>query len=288
MISRRAALALPLVAACRRLRDVEAPSGVVVTRVRFAASAARGGPTRATVLSPREGGPWPVLVALPGRGEVARGPEAAADGWLVDYRLDRAITAATRGVRRDDLGGHVGDERLRALAALPRYRGLVVVCPDIGDILSGERRLDACEAWGRALVDDALPEVRRAFATTAATGIDGVSLGGRAALLVGLAHPRVFASVGSLQAAIRAVEVPELVERARAWRAASPGGALRLLTSDGDYFRPALGELSGALAAASVRHEHVVVAGPHDYSFNRGPGGIELVTFHDEALRSAR
>ncbi len=285
MIGRRAVLTLPLAASCAR-RSAP-PPGVVVTRVTFERAGARGGPTRATVLSPPAGEPLPVLVALPGRGEVARGPAAAADGWLVDYQLDRAIAAAARGVTRADLGGLVTDARLRELQARPRLRGLVVVCPDIGDILAAPRRLDACEAWGRALVEDALPEVRRRFSTASATGIDGVSLGGRAALLVGLAHPEVFSSVGALQAAVRSPEVPELVERARGWSAARPGGALRLLTSDGDYFRPVIDELSRSLSASSVPHEHVVATGPHDYSFNRGPGGIELLMFHDEALRRA-
>lgn len=284
MISRRTALLLPVVAACSRRAEAP-PAGIGVTRLRFERAAERGGPSRATVLAPTAGGPFPVLVALPGRGEVVRGPEAAAEGWLVDYHLDRAIAAATRGLRREDFAGHVGDARLRELASRPPLRGLVVVCPDIGDVLAGERRLDACDAWARALVDDVLPEVRRRFATTGATGIDGVSLGGRAALLAGLAHPEAFTAVGSLQAAIRAPEVPELVERARRWADARRGGALRLLTSDGDYFRPVIGDLARALGAASVAHEHVVVAGPHDYSFNRGPGGIEMLMFHDEALR---
>jgi hypothetical protein len=28
-----------------------------------------------------------------------------------------------------------------------------------------------------------------------------------------------------------------------------------------------------------------MLTGPHDYVFNRGPGGIEMLLFHDRALR---
>jgi hypothetical protein len=28
-----------------------------------------------------------------------------------------------------------------------------------------------------------------------------------------------------------------------------------------------------------------LVLGPHDYDFNRGPGGIEMLLFHDRVLR---
>ena len=40
-----------------------------------------------------------------------------------------------------------------------------------------------------------------------------------------------------------------------------------------------------ALNAEHVAHEFVVVAGPHDYAFNRGPGGIEMLLWHDRVLR---
>ena len=90
--------------------------------------------------------------------------------------------------------------------------------------------------------------------------------------------------MGSLQAAVDDAQIPGLVELVRAARAARPSLALRLLTSDRDYFRDVLGRLSRALRAAGLDHEHVVVPGPHDYPFNRGPGAVELLTWHDERL----
>jgi hypothetical protein len=33
------------------------------------------------------------------------------------------------------------------------------------------------------------------------------------------------------------------------------------------------------------KQEHLVVPGPHDYPFNRGPGAIEMLLWHDRVLR---
>jgi hypothetical protein len=35
---------------------------------------------------------------------------------------------------------------------------------------------------------------------------------------------------------------------------------------------------------AGIAHDFAEVVGPHDYSFNRGPGSIELLLWHDRAL----
>ena len=61
--------------------------------------------------------------------------------------------------------------------------------------------------------------------------------------------------------------------------------ALRLVTSDGDFYRGTLAGLSKALTAAKHRHRFDVVAGPHGYAFNRGPGLYEMLLFHDRVLR---
>ena len=60
---------------------------------------------------------------------------------------------------------------------------------------------------------------------------------------------------------------------------------LRLVTSDRDYFRGAVLGLHLALKADGIEHEHLVIPGPHDYAFNRGPGGVEMLLWHDRVLR---
>jgi len=63
------------------------------------------------------------------------------------------------------------------------------------------------------------------------------------------------------------------------------GLRIRLVTSDRDYFRGAVMAMHRALLAEHVEHEHLVIPGPHDYAFNRGPGGVEMLLWHDRVLR---
>jgi enterochelin esterase-like enzyme len=255
------------------------------------------GPEKAMIIVPRWGKPgerFPVLVALHGRGEAVRGVEAGARGWLRDYGIDRAIARLrSPPLTRDDFMGFVDEGRLSAinasLAERP-FRGLVLVCPWVPDVLSDRNRdnLDAAAPFGDFVVQALLPAIvssSPALPDRNATGIDGVSLGGRVALQVGLAHADRFGAIGTLQPAIQNAEAKELGRRAA--RAAKDASSmyLRLLTSDRDYFRTAIESLHLALQAAGVPHEHLVVVGPHDYVFNRGPGGIEMLLWHDRVLR---
>lgn len=236
---------------------------------------------------------FPVLIALHGRGEAFKGPARGARGWIDDYGLPRAIDRLLHPpLVADDYAGEADAARLTALnqrLVQAPYAGLVVVCPYTPDILAGRRAFAAAEPLAAFIVDQLLPRV---FAETPAltepenVGIDGVSLGGRAALLVGFERPRSFGVVGSLQAALDASEIAPLVARAGRAREANPKLVLRLLTSDRDYFVREIQALSRAFQDAGVRHAFVRVRGDHSYEFNRGPGALEMLTFHDWALRA--
>jgi iron(III)-salmochelin esterase len=254
------------------------------------------GPEKAIALVPRgqdSGGGFPVLVALHGRGESVRGIEAGARGWIDDYDLGRAISRLrSPPLMREDFRGFVDDARLArlnaSLAARP-YRGLIVVCPWVPDILSNRDRpnLDAALPFGNFVVDQLLPRVvaeTPALQDRNATGIDGVSLGGRASLVVGFAHADRFGAIGTLQAAVQDGESSAIAARARA---ALANGALRirLVTSDRDPFAGAITQLHSAFDELRIDHEYLVIPGPHDYAFNRGPGGIEMLLWHDRVLR---
>jgi hypothetical protein len=58
-----------------------------------------------------------------------------------------------------------------------------------------------------------------------------------------------------------------------------------LLTSDGDYFLASTKAISLAMKQAGVPHSLVIVPGPHDYPFNRGPAVYEMLLYHDRVLR---
>lgn len=253
----------------------------------------RGG--RAVVVVPSWTTPaekLPVLIALHGRGEANKGPVEGVMGWPRDYALLRAIERlCAPPLTSADYEGFFDEARLaetnRSLATNP-FRGLVVVCPYLPDV--DLHKPSPIKDYGRYLLDSVLPRVRAelpVLASAAATGIDGVSLGGAVSLRVGLGNPAAFGAVGSLQAALGEDQVAEFTELARAARARNPALSLRLLTSKDDYFRSAIARTSSAWKTAGVDHDYADVPGPHDYPFNRGPGALEMLLWHDRMLARA-
>jgi len=252
------------------------------------------GPMRVVVLIPeREAGArLPVLVAMHGRGEALKGPELGARGWVDDYTLPATVERLHRPpITLDDLHGFADEARLvrlnTSLVERP-YRGLIVICPYTPDTLPADESIDKALPLSRFVVETLLPRAYRetpAIGTPESTGIDGVSLGGRAALGIGLLRPKAFAVVASLQAALRSDNSADILRRAREAKAQKPDLFVRLLTSSDDYFLKANQLLAADLSALGIRTELVLVPGPHDYEFNRGPGGYEMLMFHDRVLR---
>jgi iron(III)-salmochelin esterase len=253
------------------------------------------GPTDVVIALPASADPaarFPVLVAFHGRGESSKGSLRGARGWLDDYWLGRAVTRLEHPpLASSDFEAYVSAERLEqinhALRASP-YAGLIVVCPFLPDVLEGERAWEQGPRLADFVANTLLPRVYAktpALGTAASTGVDGVSLGGRAALLVGLSQPRAFGSVGSLQAALDASEVERFASLAAHAFKQNPRLTLRLLTSDEDYFRTQNQALSAALGQRAVAHELALVKGTHSYQFNRGPGVLEMLLFHSRVLR---
>jgi len=246
---------------------------------------------RALVLAPpmEKGKPLPVLVALHGRGESGRGLDIGARAWRDDYGLDAMDRKLRSGsLTSADLGDMVLPERLARLNASVRknpYEGLVVACPYTP--LVSDRSEKGAAPFAKFVIDVLLPRVRAEAAASndrKQTGIDGVSMGGRLALFVGLLHPEIFGVVGALQPAIKPEEAPLFTRLARAAMDRGPI-SLRLASSDGDPFLPAVRAFSDALREAAVPHELVITPGPHDYAWNQGPGGAELLLGQERALR---
>jgi acetyl esterase/lipase len=250
------------------------------------------GQARVVVVVPSWGGPdarFPVLVALHGRGEAMKTPAEGAMGWPRDYAMVRAVDRLRAPpLREGDYEGFVDRARMAAVnasLASQAFGGLIVVCPWLPDVRPAPTGDIA--PYGRYLLDVLLPRVRRdtpALASAEATGIDGVSLGGVLALRIGLTCPDAFGAVGGIQAALAEGQSAEWTALAKAARARRPAMKLRLLTSHDDYFHDAIVGVSQAWRAAGVAHDFADVPGPHDYIFNRGPGSIELLTWHDRAL----
>lgn len=231
----------------------------------------------------------PLLFALHGRGEAMKGPDLGVMGWPKDYALLRAIDrVCAPPLTTDDFEGFVDAKRLEthnaALTERP-FAGLVVVCPYSPDVnLRSPKQL---AEYGDYLTKTVLARANKelpVLGTPASTGIDGVSLGGALSLRIGLGNAELFGAVGTLQAAIGEDQVPDLTELAKAARAKNPKLALRLLTSKRDDFRSAIKSCSQSWRAAGIDHDFEEVPGPHDYPFNRGPGSIEMLLWHDRVL----
>ena len=253
------------------------------------------GPSEVVVLTPAgatKENPLPVLVAFHGRGESLKGPKLGARGWADDYAIGTTVNRLGKPpLTAEDFLGFISEERLARLnadlAARP-YGGLIVVCPFLSDALHGDRAFSDGPLLAKFIVEDILQRVYRetpAIGTPKTTAVDGVSLGGRAALLVGLSRPEAFGSVGALQPAIDGDETSRFAQLAKTANVKNPELKVRLLTSDGDYFLEPTLALAHGLDVRGVPHVVDVVTGPHSYEFNRGPGGYEMLLFHDRVLR---
>lgn len=246
----------------------------------------------AAVLMPswaKPGERFPLLVACHGRGEAHKGPQEGMMGWPRDYALLRALRRVCEPpLTSTDLEGFVEPRRLKLYneqLAKETFKGLVIVCPYSRD--ADFNVASEMVPFTEHVVTNVLPRAKKELPVIddpRATGIDGVSLGGAFALRIGLAHAKSFGALGTLQAAVTTAQVQEWTELARSARAANPSLALRLLTSTDDYFKPAIQKTSRAWNDAGIRHEYVEVPGPHDYPFNRGPGAIEMLLWHDRVL----
>jgi enterochelin esterase-like enzyme len=233
--------------------------------------------------------PYPLLVAFSGRGEALRDPERGAWGWVRDYHLVRQLEALERGrLAVSDLLGLVSASRLarynRSLAEKP-FAGMVVACPHTYDLLGAETLRHP--AYERFYLEELPAALRARFhlrRDAAGLGIDGVSLGGLWSLVLGFTRPERVGQIGALQPAVTPF-VDQLVALAAKNRRALVARPIALVTSTADGLRPAVSRLSAALRHVKVHHGFTLLEGPHDYVFNQGPGGIQMLLWHDRRFQ---
>ena len=288
-----ASLLTPLACSCPPAADPQAPGGE--PRAEQITVPSRGlGPQPVVVLLPMgydaaRARPYPLLVAFSGRGEALLPPSRGSWGWVRDYQLRPQVRALGRGrLVQADFHGLVSSSWLarynRALAAAP-YAGMVVACPHTYDLL-GHRRLGHA-AYERFYLEELPAALRKRYhlrRDVAGLGLDGVSLGGLWSVYLGLAHPRKVGQVGALQPAVTPflARLGELAARGAEQQLRRP---LSLVSSSGDGLRPVVSRLSALLREEGVDHSFTLLTGPHDYIFNRGPGGIHMLLWHDRKFR---
>lgn len=283
-----------LALACRRKSNEGAPAPATPTSfdvLDWEMETELGGEKRCVVLVPRAPKPgvkYPLLVALHGMGETTS-PRKGAYGWLESYSLGRTLDRlAHPPLTRADFHELVTPARLGALdaqLAQHPFGGMVIACPYLPRGIGSDVPY---ETYGRWLCDRLLPRLRAetpVIGTPKSTGIDGVSLGGIAALRIGLNRADSFGVLGALQPAVVSDEAVTALGEEFAKKLASR--PVRIVTSTEDAFRPGLVALDAELTTRGIAHEFFVSEGPHDYVWNQGPGGIEMLMFHDRALARA-
>ncbi|MCC6645320.1 MAG: hypothetical protein IT374_07110 [Polyangiaceae bacterium] len=242
-----------------------------------------------THLSPGERAP--VLVLLHGLGEAKQGPEAGVFAWLDRYgmgssyaRLRHPPLASTH--KRKDLS----DARARELSELLSRRplgGLVLVCPftpNVWSYKSTDGALDHYAAFVRGpLLERVAKEIPEA--DPARVGLDGCSLGGFVALEVARRRPDGWRSLGVVQPAIAERKVSGYADvLARAAR--EHRTRLHVESSTYDPYLRVSRLLHEGLISRGVVAALTVPPGPHDQVFLRDVGTLEMLLFHDRALRA--
>ena len=233
----------------------------------------------------------PIVIAFHGKTESELGPSRGYASWVERYGLGKAYAALLDPpLSPAAFGGLVRPDALSALNQelhAHAFQGVVTVGVYTPDLLLAVSEPEKIQRYAEWVAHALVPEVQRKLplASTAPrqVGVDGVSLGGMVALEVGLRFPAVFGANGAMQPAVRGREalLAALAEQARTKQHQN----LRLLSSDRDPLLPVTRTLSTELRKRHVAHQLVVTPGGHDYAFNRGPGAIELLHFHDRALR---
>jgi predicted esterase len=234
----------------------------------------------------RPGKEYPLVIAFGGAGECVKPPRKGALAWIDDYALDHAVHALEDNrLEADDFRGLVTEHRLKAfnrsLKQSP-YRGVIVVCP-YSPPLTVRNGLES-PAYESFVMKELIPELQRRYRVAQGRiGVDGVSMGGARSMYYGFKYPKVFSSIGSLQGAFgpfREVYRGLVKRNARILRKKR----IQLVTSDGDPMARDVKAMHELLSASKVPHRFFVLSGPHDYIFNRGPGSLALLVFHNRSL----
>lgn len=248
---------------------------------------------RAVVLVPthlQKGERVPLLIALHGLAETVA-DEMGAYAWVRRYGIGNgyAHARAPETISLASLNKMATELRvaeLRAELAKQPFRGMVIACPYTPNIWKAaptpDLVLDAYTPW---LFDVLLPRLRAETPINDRVAVDGVSLGGYASLGVGVRKLDAIHSLGCVQAAVSTADASKWADRIAKAFATHGNRPLHLLTSTTDAFRQPVEALSAALTKRAVPHTFRLAIGPHDQPFLRGPGSLEMLLFHDRALR---
>jgi pimeloyl-ACP methyl ester carboxylesterase len=233
----------------------------------------------------------PVLLLLHGKGET--GNEALAlRAWSELYGLvtsyDRLKRAPVARTVKKTL--YLTDEHLARLngelGARP-FRGFASLCPvtpNPHESGSAERTLDRYADWIESTLLSAARDKVSVASDPELVSIDGCSLGGYVALEVFIRKPRLFGSLGVVQAAIGKATALRYAERlAKVFEKVGPR-PMHIETSTSDPFRPGNERLAARLDELGVKTELRVIPGPHNQEWLREIGTLQMLHWHDRVF----
>lgn len=245
---------------------------------------------RATVLAPThlpKDQKVPCLILFHGLGEAKEGHESGAYAWLDRYGLGSSYARLRRPpvssiLRRKDLTDARAGELNEELKKTP-LGGLVLICPFTPNVWSFRDTPGTLSALASFVTGELLERVGREIpeADTGRLGVDGCSLGGFVSLEVFARKPAMFSSFGVVQPAIGHRQIPGYVEALKG----RTGLPVHVESSQADPYLMVSKDLHAALHKAGVRSEFLAPPGPHDQPFLRDVGTLEMLLWHDRALR---
>jgi predicted esterase len=248
---------------------------------------------RFTLLVPKHADrPVPLLVTLHGLGETGD-EKLGAWAWHDRYGLgtsyDRLLSPPI--ARVDQRVKHWDADRLASVnAELARkpFGGLAVACPYTPNVHKAASREKAFDAYVEWLATEVIPRARKETSILEGarhTGLDGCSLGGYIGIEIYLRKPELFHAWGSVQGAFGSHRVPTYADRLRDLKQRFGARPIHLETSSTDTFREVNEQLSKALRDRGVDHDFIMPPGPHNQPFLRDSGTLEMLLWHDRALR---
>jgi predicted esterase len=237
-----------------------------------------------------EGTKLPLVVLCHGLGETDN-EAMAMKAWSELYGLVRCYERLRRPPVERTLKGakYLTDAALdqlnRELSARP-FSGMVLACPVTPNTnrLPPGSTLDRYANWIETKLLPAIRERAPVLPQAESTGIDGVSLGGYAALEVFLRKPNLFGAVGSCQGAFSLAAADKYAARIETVIRELGPRKVRIATSSEDPFRKPAERLAKALSKRDIAHTLSLTPGPHNQHWLREIGSLELLLFHDRAL----
>ncbi len=235
----------------------------------------------------------PALVLLHGRGEAQKSPKRGARGFVDDYGLEAAWQwLEGKPGARTAPPGLPTSYRQGVEAELDRvpFSAMVLVMPYLPDRFRGSEAFVNAPEYARQLTE-LVTRVKADLPVRQDRGgwaLDGISLGGRVAMVCMADLTPHFAAFGSVQAAIDERELTVFADVLARARTLDPNLRFTLATSDQDYFRLVLEHYRAALNTRNLAHEWVMLPGDHSYTFNRGPGVTHLLLTYDRWFHQRR